>query len=267
MISTQHNHIKKKKRFGQHFLNDELILQRIAQHIAPQKTDHIIEIGPGAGALTQHLIDRCASLTLIEIDRDLAEKCRRETADKAHVQVIECDALTFDWSSLDTDHSWRIVGNLPYNISTPLIFKCLAVGAGFRDMHFVLQKEVVDRLAAQPNSRDYGRLSVMAQYHCQTRKSMHIPPIAFSPPPKVNSALVALKPFTTRPAEADNHKHFATLVRDAFNHRRKTIANAIKSHVTREQIIAAEIDPKRRPETLSVAEFVRLSNLMTADRS
>lgn len=250
-----------RKRFGQHFLNDEGIIQRIVDCIAPRPDQHMIEIGPGPAVLTQHLVPAVKALTLIEIDRDLASTLNTQYADQSHVTLLNQDVLKVDWNELDHSLSWRVVGNLPYNISTPLIFHLLESSLPIRDMIFLLQKEVVDRLCSEPGSKQYGRLSVMTQYHCQARSAFLVPPEAFTPPPKVISAVVKLTPWQERPYVADDPKHLNELVTKAFSLRRKTIANGLKGIVTRDQLEKAGINPTARAETLSVSQFVTLSNL------
>jgi len=250
-----------RKRFGQHFLNDDGIIQRIVDCIAPRDTQHMIEIGPGPAVLTQHLVPAVKALTLIEIDRDLAATLQAQYADQAHVTLLNQDVLKIDWQELNHSQAWRVVGNLPYNISTPLIFHLLESSLPITDMVFLLQKEVVDRLCAQPGSKQYGRLSVMAQYHCQARSVFFVPPEAFTPPPKVMSAVVTLTPWKEKPYVATNPDHLSELVTKAFSLRRKTIANSLKGMVTKDQLTKAKIDPSARAETLSVSKFVTLSNL------
>ncbi len=250
-----------RKRFGQHFLNDPAIITRIINSIHPRSTDHMIEIGPGPDVLTEHLVPAVDALTLIEIDRDLAAKLDKRYADKKHVTLLNEDVLKVDWDQFDHSQPWRIVGNLPYNISTPLIFTLLNANLPISDMTFLLQQEVVNRLCAKPGSKQYGRLSVMTQYHCQARRLFSVPPEAFTPAPKVVSAVVKLIPWASPPAVAKNHEHFTNLVSQAFSQRRKTIQNSLKGCSTKEQLIAADINPGDRPETISVQHYIALSNL------
>ncbi len=251
-----------RKRFGQHFLHDRHTLQRIVDAIAPRPEDHLIEIGPGRGALTFLLMQRLPRLTAIEVDRDLARYLRDEAARRdGELQLINEDALKFDFSQLANEpRSLRVVGNLPYNISTPLIFHLIEAIDSLRDLHFLLQKEVVDRLAAQPGSKAYGRLSVMTQYHCHAERLFDVPPGAFQPPPKVDSAVVRLIPHQSPPVTAVEPAHFQALVQQAFSQRRKTLRKSLKQLATREDFQHAGIDSSQRPEQLAVQEFVELSN-------
>ena len=254
---------KPRKRFGQNFLHDMRIIQRIVSSIAPKENEPVLEIGPGQGALTAVLLPHKPQLTAVEIDRDLAAMLRTKFIDDKHFSLIEGDALQFDLRSLQAEpHSLRVVGNLPYNISTPLLFHLLSQREYIRDMHFMLQKEVVQRMAAEPGSKDYGRLSIMAQYYCHVTSLFDVPPGSFFPPPKVMSAIVRLQP---REPElvAHNTETLSQLVNIAFQQRRKTLRNTLKVIATETQIIAAGINPDARSETLSVNDFVRLSNQLS----
>lgn len=249
-----------RKRFGQHFLTDKRVIERMVDCIAPAKDDLMVEIGPGRAALTTPLYQRLDRLHAVEFDRDLIAWLR-ETFLSQRFVLHESDALRFDFTQLAQGaHSLRVVGNLPYNISTPLIFHLLAQGECIRDMHFMLQKEVVDRLTASPGSKDWGRLSVMVQYACQADDLFFVPPGAFSPPPKVDSAIVRLIPHRTPPHQADNFALFAQLVRQVFSQRRKAIRNGVKSWLTSAQIETAGVNPGCRPDDLSVADLVALAN-------
>jgi 16S rRNA (adenine1518-N6/adenine1519-N6)-dimethyltransferase len=219
----------------------------------------VAEIGPGRGALTEGLIASGAALHLIEIDRDLAALWRARTGPL--LQLHEQDALRVDFSAIaPAPGALRVVGNLPYNISTPLIFHLLSQSAAIQDMHFMLQREVVDRMAAGPGSADFGRLSVMVQYQCRVDPVLEVPPGAFFPPPKVHSAVVRLVPGHHDHGVAQSPRMLSLLVRQAFTQRRKTLRNALSGLLDGAGIAALGIDPQRRPETLSVAEFVRLSD-------
>jgi 16S rRNA (adenine1518-N6/adenine1519-N6)-dimethyltransferase len=252
-----------RKRFGQNFLQDPTIIDQIIQTIHPQYEDSVVEIGPGLGALTQPLLDCLKHLDVIEIDRDLAQALALRYADPQHLSIYIQDALKFDFHSLvHSPKKLRIIGNLPYNISTPLIFHLLNFSEHIEDMHFMLQKEVVERLCAQPPDKEYGRLSLMTQYYCEIHSVLSVPPTAFYPVPKVKSAFVRLKPYPNPPYPAQNFAHFQTLVRVAFTQRRKTIANALKAYLTAQELETLNIDPKARPETLSLREFVQLSNYL-----
>jgi 16S rRNA (adenine1518-N6/adenine1519-N6)-dimethyltransferase len=251
-----------RKRFGQNFLHDMRIIQRIVSSIAPKPDEPILEIGPGQGALTEKLLAYQPQLTAVELDRDLVALLTKNFSAEKNFRLIAGDALAFDLSVLSPAlHSVRVVGNLPYNISTPLLFHLLQQRAWIRDMHFMLQKEVVQRLAAEPNSKDYGRLSVMAQYYCRVTPLFDVPPGCFFPPPKVMSAIVRLQPWEPELIAHDTAL-LSTVVNIAFQQRRKTLRNTLKTLANETQIIAAGINPEARAETLAVADFVRLANLL-----
>ncbi|AOS96754.1 Ribosomal RNA small subunit methyltransferase A [Microbulbifer aggregans] len=251
---------KARKRFGQNFLVDENIIERIVRAIAPKEEDRLVEIGPGQGAITELLLKRCPSLTAVELDRDLIPLLKFKFRDYPDFSIIEQDALKFDFGSLAGDDQLRIVGNLPYNISTPLLFHLLGFRGKIRDMHFMLQKEVVDRLSAVPGNKSYGRLSVMVQYHCRVQGLFPVPPQSFRPAPKVDSAIVRLVPHANPPYPADDEDLLERLVNVAFQQRRKTLRNAIKPLYPDLDVSELSIDASRRPETLSVKEFVELAN-------
>ena len=245
-----------RKRFGQHFLTDRHYLGRIIEAIAPQRVDAMVEIGPGTGLLTAELVPRLDHLHVVEIDRDLAAGLRnRFPADR--VTVHEGDALEFDFATLPAP--LRVVGNLPYNVSTPILFRIAALEGRVRDCTFLLQKEVVDRMVARPATADYGRLSVMLQYRFEMHSLLHVPPGAFTPPPKVDSSVVRMVPLGPGRARADDAGLFERLVAAAFSQRRKTLRNATSGIAGPEAFARAGIDPGRRGETLSVAEFIALS--------
>ncbi|MEZ5534642.1 MAG: 16S rRNA (adenine(1518)-N(6)/adenine(1519)-N(6))-dimethyltransferase RsmA [Thiolinea sp.] len=251
-----------KKRFGQHFLHDRGVIERMLRALALREDDRVIEIGPGPGALTFPLLERLSRLDVVEIDRDVIAWWREQeqAKDKLHIHAV--DALQLDIPALRADgEQLRVVGNLPYNISTPLIFNLLSHATHIRDMMFMLQKEVVDRMTATPGSKDYGRLSVMVQYYCQTEYLMKVGPGAFNPPPKVDSAVIYLKP-RPFPEPANDVEQLSALVAQAFSQRRKTLRNTLKGLLDAEQIASVGIDPAQRAETLSVADFVRLSHLL-----
>jgi 16S rRNA (adenine1518-N6/adenine1519-N6)-dimethyltransferase len=252
------NHLP-RKRFGQHFLIDQQIIAQLIRVIQPRAHDRLIEIGPGRAALTQPLLAHCDHLQVVELDRDLIPQLMR-LAPAERLTIHQGDALNFDFAALaSADAPLRIVGNLPYNISTPLIFHLLASRHVIRDMHFMLQQEVVDRLVATPGSSHWGRLGIMVQLYCDATPLFSVPPGAFDPPPKVESAVVRLQPHTAPRYHVTNLDRFTTLVTAAFQQRRKTLRNALRLHVTPEGFSAANIDSGRRPETLSIAEFVALS--------
>lgn len=250
-----------RKRFGQHFLHDPSVIAKIVAAIAPQAGETVVEIGPGLGALTRPLLERLGRLDVVELDRDVIPHLEADCAGRGELIVHNVDALRFDFAALSpAARGLRVCGNLPYNISTPLIFHLLEQADAIRDMHFLLQKEVVDRLAAPPGGGDYGRLSVMLQYRCRAEALFRVAPGAFSPPPKVDSAVVRLTPYESPPHRADDEALFARLVNQAFSQRRKTLRNVLKGLLSTAQIEAVGIDPGLRPETLSVAQFVALSN-------
>jgi 16S rRNA (adenine1518-N6/adenine1519-N6)-dimethyltransferase len=247
-----------RKRFGQHFLTDPGVIDAIIRSIHPAKEDVIIEIGPGQGAITGILARRAGHLHAIELDRDLAAKLRKQYADNPAVTIHEADALTFDFASLGT--RLRIVGNLPYNISTPLLFHLLKFRDRILDMHFMLQKEVVDRMAASPGSKAYGRLGIMLGCHLNIESLFDVDKSAFDPPPEVTSAVVRLDPLPPGTFDIKDQALLSRLVTNAFMKRRKTIRNALKDHVDVTDLAAVDIDPGLRPEQISIAKFVELSN-------
>jgi 16S rRNA (adenine1518-N6/adenine1519-N6)-dimethyltransferase len=258
-----------KKRFGQHFLHDKNILRRIVEAVSPRPGDRIVEIGPGEGALTFPLLQAAGTLTTIELDRDLIEPLRARAAGVGELTIVHRDVLSVDFGALAEGGVLRLVGNLPYNISTPILFHCLDHAAAIEDMHFMLQKEVVDRMAAGPGSKTYGRLSVMLQLRCSVEPLFGVPPGAFRPPPKVESAVVRLVPLTPSQLRDAGFAGaaFATIervVRAAFGQRRKTLSNALSTVADPGQIAAAGIDPRARAEQLAPAEFVALARHLDA---
>ncbi len=256
----KHSH-RPRKRFGQNFLHDPGVISRIIGAIAPMTGDHVVEIGPGLGALTHHLLTRLHSLDVVELDRDLIPRLQEECADLGDLRIHSADALRFDFRSLGTD--LRIVGNLPYNISTPLLFHLFEQLSHVRDMFFMLQKEVVDRMVAAPDTDDYGRLSVMVQYHCAASRLFSIGPGAFRPAPKVDSAVVRLVPYRQPPVTVQDYAAFSKVVQQAFSHRRKTLRNSLKGLLDDTEIAAAHVDSAARPEQLGIVEFARLSDQVT----
>lgn len=254
-----------KKALGQHFLHEQAYIERIVDAVAPRPGDRLIEIGPGQGALTLPLLRRHGALTVIEFDRDLIAPLTRAASGAGTLEVIHRDVLEVDFTALAGDGPpLRVVGNLPYNISSPILFHMLEHSTAIADMHFMLQKEVVERMAAGPGSKAYGRLSVMLQAGCLVMPLFEVPPEAFRPPPKVDSAVVRLAP--RPPGEAGIHDpaRFAAVVRAAFGQRRKTLRNALSGLCGPEHFEAAGIEPGTRAERLSVAEFVRLANAAPA---
>ncbi len=252
---------KARKRFGQNFLQDDRIIRGIIHCIHPKPEQHLVEIGPGLGALTQELLAEAGALDVIELDRDIIPLLQKACAGKGELRIHNADALEFDLHTLaNTQHKLRIIGNLPYNISTPLLFHFIDQIDVIEDMHFMLQKEVVDRLAAPPGGKDYGRLSVMVQYHCAVEKLLDVPPESFTPAPKVDSAVVRLIPHRAPPVRITSVEALAKIVTSAFAHRRKTLRNNLKGILSAEQIQALGIDPSARAETLSLEQFAQLSN-------
>ena len=244
--------MKTRKRFGQHFLHDPGVLKRLVEAIAPAERDVIVEIGPGEGALTRPLLARVPHLTAIEIDRDLAARLAGEFA-SSRLSVIRADALEFDFSALAP--GLRIVGNLPYNISTPILFHLARYAARVRDMHFMLQREVVQRMVAKHSTPDYGRLSVMLQTRFGMHRLFNVSPGAFRPPPKVDSAVVRLVPLAEAPDW--DQALLENIVRQAFSARRKTLRNALGLEPADCEVLG--IDARARPENLSPADYVRIA--------
>ena len=249
-----------RKRFGQHFLKDPGVIDAIIQAVGATGSDTIVEIGPGLGAITRSLAARAGTLHAIELDRDLIAQLRHEYATAANVTVHEADALRFDYSSLG--ESLRIVGNLPYNISTPLLFHLLDYRDRIVDMHFMLQKEVVDRMAASPGSKSYGRLGIMLGCHFQIDALFDVAREAFDPPPKVTSAVVRLAPLPAGTYVINDEERLSRLIATAFSQRRKTIRNSLSKVVDEAQLVDAGIDPGLRPEAISIGDYVRLANTL-----
>lgn len=248
-----------RKRFGQHFLHDAGVLNRIVAAVAPRANQALIEIGPGEGALTFPLLEAGADLTVIELDRDLAARLRG--LEQPRLTVIEADVLDVDFRvlALAQPMPLRLVGNLPYNVSSPILFHVLDAAENIDDMHFMLQKEVVERMAAAAGSKDYGRLSVMLQARCIVEPLFEVGPEAFRPPPKVDSAVVRLRPKPAGDIGIDDPGRFAAIVKAAFGQRRKTLRNALSGLLDADAIAAAGIDPGRRAEQLTVSDFIRLA--------
>lgn len=254
---------KARKRFGQNFLIDHNIINRIVSAVYPKENQTLVEIGPGQGAITEPLAAKCNHLHVIELDRDLVPWLLVKFEKHPNFQLHQADALKFDFNSIQTNNQpLRIVGNLPYNISTPLIFHLLTFAGKIADMHFMLQKEVVKRMAASPGEKAYGRLSIMTQYYCSVEPLFEVPPSAFNPAPKVDSAIVRLTPYTLLPHPAKYIKTLERLVNIAFQQRRKTLRNALKPLLSIEKIDALPVNTSVRPEALSVAEFVAMSDFI-----
>lgn len=250
-----------RKRFGQNFLVDRGIISAIVYAINPQRSDTVVEIGPGLGAITEPLLACVDHLHVVEIDRDLIARLKKQHSPE-RMTIHEGDALAFDFASIG--RNLRLVGNLPYNISTPLLFHLLAQRELIHDMHFMLQKEVVDRLAASPGSKTYGRLSVMVQYYCTVEPLFDVPPSAFVPPPKVDSAIVRLTPRAHIEPVAKDPALLENLVNLCFQQRRKTLRNCLKTLVEPQHMDDLGAPLSARPETLAVADFVALSNRIGA---
>jgi len=251
------NH-RARKRFGQHFLCATDIVSDIIDAVAAVHGDTLVEIGPGLGALTVPLANTGAELHAIEFDRDLAGPLRQRFAGFDNVTIHEYDALKFDYAALGDD--LRIVSNLPYNISTPMLFRLIEYKKNIRDLHLMLQKEVVDRMAATPGGKSYGRLSIMLGCHMQVQPLFDVPPEAFNPPPKVHSGVVALRPLPDDAFRVNDSAAFSALVAKAFSQRRKTVRNALKGLADEQQLESAGIDPTIRPEQIPVENWVALAN-------
>ena len=250
---------KARKRFGQNFLQDTRIINDIVYAVRPQPDDVVIEIGPGLAAITQPLSQKLNRLHVCEIDRDIIQYLKKQSfADK--LIIHEGDVLQFDFRSISG--SKKIVGNLPYNISTPLLFKLSQVADEVIDMHFMLQKEVVERMTAVPKTNDYGRLSVMLQYFFEMESLIDVPPESFTPAPKVDSAVVRMIPVLGRIGIAEDFKHFEYLVKQAFHQRRKTLRNNLKDIASDEDLQAVGIQPQQRAEEVAPEQYVQLSNYL-----
>lgn len=266
-----------KKRFGQNFLTDQAVISSLVDAISPQRDDLMVEIGPGLGALTKPLLQNLNLLHVVEVDRDIIAWMQKEYA-KNNIIIHNADALKFDFACLLPSPlagegrgergeiaergKIRVTGNLPYNISTPILFHLLDNVSCITDMHFMLQKEVVERMVASPSTPAYGRLSVMLQYHLAMEYLITVPPEAFEPAPKVESAFVRCVPHATLPFVAKDQKHFAKIVMAAFGQRRKTLRNTLKGLLDDAGFIALGIDSQKRAENLSVADFVAISNFL-----
>ena len=253
-----------KKSLGQHFLIDRGMIDMIVLAVDPRPGDRLVEIGPGQGAITIPLLRRHGELTAIEFDRDLVVPLSQAAHGVGQLTVVHKDVLEVDFTRMAGEDKLRLVGNLPYNLSSPILFHALDHAAVVRDMHFMLQKEVVDRMAAGPGSKVYGRLSVMLQAYCTVTALFDVPPAAFRPPPKVDSAVVRLVPHAPEAVGIDDPKRFTEVVRAAFGQRRKTLRNALMGVCDTTQMEAAGIRPDARAEQVEVAAFVRLANLPDA---
>ena len=258
-----------RKRFGQNFLSDQNVIDNIVSAIHPLPGQEMLEIGPGLGALTEPVADRLDHMTVIELDRDLAARLETHPKLGSKLTIYQQDAMTFDFAELakEKGQSLRVFGNLPYNISTPLMFHLFSYTNAISDMHFMLQKEVVNRLVAGPNSKAYGRLSVMAQYYCHIIPVLEVPPTAFRPAPKVDSAVVRLIPHATIPYPVDDIRILSRLTTEAFNQRRKTIRNSLGHLFTPEQLTELGLDLSMRAENISVEQYCKLANWLSVNRA
>jgi 16S rRNA (adenine1518-N6/adenine1519-N6)-dimethyltransferase len=266
-VSNKPGH-QARKRFGQNFLHDPGVIERIVRSIHPKPDDAIVEIGPGLGAITEEILAVNPALQVVELDRDLIPVLRTKFFNYPDFRIHEADALKFDFSQLVHDGKpLRIIGNLPYNISTPLIFHLLAHAGVVQDMHFMLQKEVVQRMAAVPGDNNYGRLGIMTQYFCKVQPLFEVGPGAFRPAPKVDSAIVRLVPHKTLPHAAKDLSTLQAVVRTAFNARRKTLRKALAGMASVEQLQSLEINDNLRPENLSLADYVRIADLILAENT
>ena len=256
-----------RKRFGQHFLVDQDIIAAIVDGIHPQKADLMVEIGPGLGALTTPLLARLDHLHVVEIDRDVIAKLRRAYSNE-RLTIHEGDALKFDFGAFtagDARPGLRVVGNLPYNISTPLLFHLADYTSRIIDCHFMLQAEVVERMVAEPGGKEYGRLSVMLQYRFEMEQLFEVPPESFDPPPRVNSAIVRMQPKPASALNALSLERLSLLVTKAFSQRRKVLRNTLKGHATEAQMEAAGIDARARAEEIPLENYVRLANALESE--
>ncbi|MBI3144527.1 MAG: 16S rRNA (adenine(1518)-N(6)/adenine(1519)-N(6))-dimethyltransferase RsmA [Pseudogulbenkiania sp.] len=252
-----------RKRFGQNFLQDASVIESIVHAVNPQSDDIVVEIGPGLGALTRPLLARLPHLHVVEIDRDIISRLKSEFPPE-RLTIHEGDALAFDFATIGA--RFKLIGNLPYNISTPLLFHLASYGAQVVDMHFMLQKEVIERMVAEPSTPDYGRLTVMLQYRFEMEQILHVPPGAFWPPPKVESAVVRMIPAPGRCGVAKDEAQLEELVTQAFSQRRKTLRNNLKGLLDEADLATLGIDPGLRPENLAVEQYVAMANLLSGRR-
>lgn len=266
MNSRVHQGHFARKRFGQNFLNDPYIIESIVNAIHPQKGEVVVEIGPGLAALTEPVGERLDAMTVIEIDRDLAARLQTHPFLGPKLTIFQQDAMAFDFAAYAAEkgQSLRVFGNLPYNISTPLMFHLFSYMGAIKDMHFMLQKEVVNRLVAGPGSKAYGRLSVMAQYYCQVIPVLEVPPESFTPAPKVDSAVVRLMPYQQIPHPVEDIRALSRITTEAFGKRRKTLRNSLGHLFSAEVLAELNIDPTLRAENISVKQYCQLANWLTA---
>ncbi|MGL4614623.1 MAG: 16S rRNA (adenine(1518)-N(6)/adenine(1519)-N(6))-dimethyltransferase RsmA [Shewanella sp.] len=263
MSSKVHLGHTARKRFGQNFLTDSNVINRIVGAIAPDNDHVMVEIGPGLGALTEPVAMAVENLTVVELDRDLVERLHQHPVLKDKLTIHQGDALQFDFSQLrQSDKKLKVFGNLPYNISTPLMFHLFEFAEQIETMHFMLQKEVVLRLSASPGCKAYGRLTVMAQYFCQVVPVLEVPPHSFTPAPKVDSAVVRLLPYSEKPFPCKDVNVLRQLCTTAFNMRRKTLRNNLKHMLSDAEFELLGIDPSQRPEQISVEQYVAMANMV-----
>ena len=251
-----------RKRFGQHFLHDKNTIDKILRAISPNEGENLLEIGPGQGALTFPLLKQCKKLTAVELDRDLIPVLNNRAEKYGDLEIINADILNFKLDSLPGDQPYRIVGNLPYNISTPLMFHLLKSIHRIQDMHFMVQKEVAQRIVADAGNDHYGRLSIMMQYQCACQYLFDVAPECFTPPPKVNSAIIRLIPHTHAEFEVGDIDLFAKIVRTAFGQRRKSISNSLKTMVTAEMFARCDVDRRLRAENLHGRDYAKLTRAL-----
>ncbi|MER2493279.1 16S rRNA (adenine(1518)-N(6)/adenine(1519)-N(6))-dimethyltransferase RsmA [Catenovulum sediminis] len=253
---------KARKRFGQNFLTDDYIIGCIVDAIDPQDDDILVEIGPGLGALTFPVLSQVKHLNVVELDKDLVKRFEEDSLLHRKLTVYQADAMKFDFSQLlQEDKKLKVFGNLPYNISTPLLFHLFEFSDQIADMHFMLQKEVVDRMCAEPGSKSFGKLSVMTQFYCDTCLVVDVPPESFSPAPKVDSAVIRLVPKAQR-ADVDVNM-LQKVATAAFNQRRKTIRNSLKDLLSADELTELGLDPTLRAEYLSLSDFVKISQFIS----
>ena len=255
-----------RKRFGQNFLTDKVIIDKIVSCVNPMVEDNLIEIGPGKGALTDLLISQCPKMQALEVDRELVQFLKKKYSQYKDFVVHEEDALKTDYANFKFADKLRLVGNLPYNISTPLLFHMISQVGVVKDLHFMLQREVANRLVARPENKDYGRLSVIIQYHCRVVPLIDVPAKAFRPIPQVESTFIRLVPHQKKPEAAICEQHLNQIVKGCFQKRRKILRNSLDCSQNELNLLDNEIDLFQRPEELSVADFVKISNILYLNR-
>ena len=262
-----HQGHKARKRFGQNFLTDEDIIERIVRAIAPKEGDNIVEIGPGLGAITEPVAELTDKLNVVELDKDLAERLQTHPFIGKKLNIYQADALQFDFSQVvREDKPLKVFGNLPYNISTPLLFHLYEFLDHIENMHFMLQKEVVNRMCAAPNTKAFGRLSVMTQYYCRTVPVTDVPPSSFVPPPKVDSAVIRLIPKAKEERSQVSPKILNQVCLEAFNQRRKTLRNSLQNIISSEQLETLGIDSSLRAENLTLAQFIDVAKWLEQNK-